>query len=90
MCSAFLSPALSVHKLPAYACLGSGDFLREEDTRSARVALGSVVAQYLVLNMLYATPRRLQHSSLPCGCRLQVSDALNYDLTVLTFNWMIA
>lgn len=88
--SASLSPTLSVHELPAYACLGSGDLLWEEDTSSAGVAVGSVVAQYLVLNMLHVKPKRLQHSFLLCGCKVQVSNALNYDLIVLTFIWMVA
>lgn len=57
----------------------------EKRTLVAGVAVGSVVAQYLVLNMLHVKPKRLQRSFLSCGCEVQVSDALNDDLTVLTF-----
>lgn len=55
-----------------------------------RVAVGSVVAQSPVLNMLHVKPKRLQHSSLSHGSRVQVLDAFNYDLIVQPFNLMVA
>lgn len=64
MSSASLSPALSVHKLPAYACLGCGDLLWEEDASFCGIAVGSVVAQYLVLNRLHVKSK--DYSSHPC------------------------